>query len=75
MHDLRQQTEHYFHARADTMKRTQQTLFFQFTDKELSELPRIALQLKREGFEILELIGRKKTVDVSSSDTSKEDSK
>ena len=41
------------------MKRTQQTLFFQFTDKELAELPRIALQLKREGYEILELIGRR----------------
>ena len=42
------------------MKHTQQTLFFQFTDKEISELPRIALQLKREGYEILEVICRRR---------------
>lgn len=42
------------------MKHTQQALIFHFSDKEIAELPRIALQLKREGFEIMELIGRRR---------------
>lgn len=42
------------------MKHTQQALIFHFSDKEIADLPRIALQLKREGYEILELIGRRK---------------
>ena len=41
------------------MKRTQQTLFFHFNDKELAELPRIAMQLKREGYQIIGIIGKK----------------
>jgi len=41
------------------MKRTRQTLFFQFNDKDLAELPRIAIQLRKEGYEIIELIGKK----------------